>query len=338
MSFIIANNDTSVFRVEISNVVFLQNRPDPNQSDFFYSINFDNFRREDSPKAKAAPRWEDNKILFLYSTKYVDQLISKYLTIGINCSHSAGGSTFAGQAAIDLLTLATGPLRVVLTTTDGDYPTGKIQLHVDMREVMDCAVTLSEVVVSNFSPSGPLSPSACTLSVVKHGSDDGARGLLPVKSTANEAEFAVPVQRFGLDADMLLDGHCGLLLSIGSRGGSGKEAALGSTRLDFSHIFSLYSTGSFSAPEPSISNSSITSMLSDKKQNFTYRHTSFLIARDLTVDGTAATATVASVKFNLSFDGLPIFSQMRDGIVIDGRVWKGKTRDGFPPPPFMIED
>jgi hypothetical protein len=327
MSFIVATAETVVFRVEISNVVFLQNRPDPNQRDFFYSINFDNFRREDSPVA-SSPRWEDHKIVFMYSTKFVDQLISKYLTIGINCTHSAGGSTFVGQAVIDLLTLATGPLRVILTTTDGDFPTGKLQLHVDMREVMDAAVSLSECVLSDIAAS--VGAPSCTLSVMKRSSDEGSSGILPTNATSDSAEFEVPVQRFGLDADMLLDGHCGLIISIANSNG----VIAGRTLIDFTHLFSLYSTGSFADAQPS--NSSITSMLGDGKKSFLQQMCTFAIARDLTVDGAPDSIKVASMKLILKFDGLPTFCQMREGIVIDGRVWKGQSREGFPSPPFLI--
>ena len=331
MSFIVTTAETIVFRVEITNVVFLQNRPDPNQSDFFYHMNFDNFRREDSPVADQ-PRWEDSKIVFMYQTRFSDQLVAKYLTITVNCAHSAGGSTFCGQAVIDLLTLATGPLRVILTTTDGDFPTGKLQMHVDMLEVMDAAVTLENCVISNIAPALG-TPGSCTLSVAKRGSsEEGFEGIVSKQHTASDATFDVPAQRFALDADTLHGGNCGMVLTVAGTGG-----ATGCTLVDFSQLFSIYSSGSFDAPKTPMSPASVTAMIGEGKKNFIQEKASFNITRELTVDGAPGSKVVGSIKFVLKFDGLPTFAQMKDGIVVDGRVWKGTPVKGFPAPPFMIE-
>jgi hypothetical protein len=329
MSFIVATADTIVFRVEVSNVVFLQNRPDPNQRDFFFTMNFDNFRRQDSAKSDS-PRWENDKIVFMYQTRFADQLVGKYLTISVNCSHSAGGSTFCGQAVIDLLTLATGPLRVVLTTSDGDFPTGKIQLHVDMLEVMDAAVAMEECVVTDIDPNVG-TPVSCTLTVAKRGSaTESFEGIASATATATNASFAVPIQRYALDATTLHEGGSGMVLSI-----AGNGSIRGSTVVDFGHLFSLYSTGSFEG-QP-VSNSSVTSMIGEGKKNYVQEKAVFDISRELTVDGTPTSAVVGNIKFLLKFDGMPSFAQMKEGIVVDGRVWKGKTREGFPAPPFMLD-
>ena len=329
MSFVVATKDTSVFRVEISNVIFAEGRPDPNNCDFYYRINFDNFRRENSPVAKE-PRWDQSSIVFMYTTKFVDQLITKMMTIEVKCTNRAGGDGFLGQAVIDLLTLATGPVKVVLTTTNGDFPTGKIQASIDVREVMDATVSIENCVVADCTQDvGPLT--SCTLTVTKRGCDDGNRGLLPAVATQETATFEPPAQRFGLDADILFEGHCGLVFSLCDKNGD----AVGRAVVDFTQLFSLYSTGSFSGDQQP-SNASITTMLGGGKKRTIQDETSFSISREFTVDGAPESARVGTIKLMLKFDALPMFAQMTEGIVIDGHVWKGKARDGFPLPPFIL--
>lgn len=161
MSFIVCPAATTVFRVELSDIRVLLNnhtqRPDREKA--WFTGNFDNYRTIVSPKkivySNGEVLFEDYKSLFIYETQVEppELLVAKLFSINVF------GNTdmdFIGGASIDLLTLASGPRRVVLRLFDGDSIVGRIAFEITMSDQTDTLVWLRELQVESVGTVHPL--------------------------------------------------------------------------------------------------------------------------------------------------------------------------------------
>lgn len=72
---------------------------------------------------------------FTYSTKYPKKLDRKYLTITANDHDTIGHDDLIGEARVDLMTLAAGPVQQNLTLWDGDIEAGRVEFKVKMKQI-----------------------------------------------------------------------------------------------------------------------------------------------------------------------------------------------------------
>lgn len=74
---------------------------------------------------------------FVYKTMYLKKLDKKYLTITAYDYDVVGKDDLIGETRVDLLTLASGPVKHNLTLWDGDKETGRIEFSVSMKQITE---------------------------------------------------------------------------------------------------------------------------------------------------------------------------------------------------------
>lgn len=86
---------------------------------------------------------------FMYETKYPKKLDRKYLTIVANDHDYVGKDDLIGEARVDLMTLAAGPVEHDLTLWDGDIEAGRVQFKVKMKQITCPVLRFDEFTMPN---------------------------------------------------------------------------------------------------------------------------------------------------------------------------------------------
>lgn len=177
MSFIVIPNDVTVFRVKVSNLSCDVTDVNPNFTKFKIVGNFDQFRTFTTPavsNSPAQPHWDDFNVMFLYETAMPELLIAKNFMLALSCndaSQAEGDSDyFVGEATIDLLTLATGPVDVTLKVMNGECPAGRIYASIEMQEITEMRAELNNWKLWDI-PSGPFDLADIMVTIFKRGND-----------------------------------------------------------------------------------------------------------------------------------------------------------------------
>lgn len=207
MVFIVTTPLKSFFTIVLSKVSCTLYRPDPNyNANFFYEVNFDNYVHFSSTVTQQSTSWRD-KHTFLYETIHPHLLVNKLCRLNVFSKSAAG---YRGTAAVDLLTLATGPRQIVLSLMDGDVAVGRIWFTLSMTEVCESICTVSNLNVSSPAgapPSWFSNAAAWELFVMKRAEDDGfsfGSGTHGQEGTVSFAE-PLPQHHFSLDSIQMLN-------------------------------------------------------------------------------------------------------------------------------------
>lgn len=162
-SFKVAIYDIKVIDAVNRDAIMLGNKKimGSDAGDPYVAINFDDIHSAKTKfvTGKATTEFEETKIMneagiseefdsdepannlnykdwyFMYQTKYPKKLDRKYLTIVANDHDYIGKDDLIGEARVDLMTLAAGPVNQDLTLWDGDKEAGRVEFKVKMKQI-----------------------------------------------------------------------------------------------------------------------------------------------------------------------------------------------------------
>ena len=128
----------TTFRVRFSNLGCTQliaGLPTP----MYVKIDFDSYKqfsseRVPTPKGGGAVQWEQ-QAAFFYRTKFRNKLRRKSLKIELWDSNSLSSDKLLGTTAVDLHTLATGPISHDLVLREAGKPVGHVVFDLHMEEL-----------------------------------------------------------------------------------------------------------------------------------------------------------------------------------------------------------
>lgn len=99
----------------------------------------------DSP----ANSYEHKDWYFMYETKYPKKLDKKYLSIVARDHDMIGKDDLIGEARVDLMTLAAGPVEHDLVLWDGDIEAGHVQFKLKMKQITCPVLRFDDFVFPN---------------------------------------------------------------------------------------------------------------------------------------------------------------------------------------------
>eukprot|EP01091_Cochliopodium_minus_P016455 TRINITY_DN616_c0_g1_i1.p1 TRINITY_DN616_c0_g1~~TRINITY_DN616_c0_g1_i1.p1 ORF type:complete len:457 (-),score=134.40 TRINITY_DN616_c0_g1_i1:72-1442(-) len=122
-------------------------------SDPFCRFDFDLYRTGNTPVITKTvnPVWKDFSLEFDYRTKHAEYLDLKLLKIECYDKNVIKKEVLIGRVSVDLLTLATGPIRHKLTLRNGSKPAGVISFDVVMENYSDVFINLTDIKVTNLT-------------------------------------------------------------------------------------------------------------------------------------------------------------------------------------------
>lgn len=312
MSFTVAGSNTRIFRTRITNVN-AELRHFQGEG-IFFELNFDNFRTYTSSKGEGLatkPSWTDSEFKFNYSTEYAELLGAKIMKLSFK--NSAGD--FIGEAACELLTLATGPQDCRFTIKSGGTDViGHVFANIEMEEVNETQVIIKQLTVTFYQGSPtPTDMGAAAVKVATKAPEPGVRvSPYPTRFDAYRCSWDHPLETnyFGSTVTSLMQ-EAGLKISLIECGWFWTET--------------LFAQGTIP----------IGALPTDQLQN-NPRNISFGMDDKTKVplmDPTGA-KEVGRVEGVMSILRMPKFAQMYGGQNIDGIVFNGQNLPGakvFPP-------
>lgn len=334
LSFIVAPAIKYFFNVELQDVTFELTRPNPNDKNFKFTLQFDNYRTIRSGVNADKAIWPTRSALFVYETLYPHLLLSKLCKISLHAQHS-----FIGEASVDLLTLATGPSRVSLSLFNGDVRVGRVSMRLVMNEVCQTTCrTLECKLVQLHDSLLTLDAAAFQLVVTKRATEQSVECGAPTSWSKDDMFFQVPDHLFALDSSSMLL-QTGYRFDLNHKGQQLAQAVISFEECLSAQKSLIVSQSGNAAPHSLHEDSAELRLLPPLEhvgKHVTEREFDFsapLYRRDAE-GNVSSTEVVGKIIGKIHLNRTLTFAQMPDGWTVDGVV-VGEPLKGFVRPPFL---